>query len=177
MTKTSLLILVCLITLPTTVFGQYNLNTENLKRQAQELSDSMLNGNYERAADLTFPKLVQLIGGRTQYIAMLKKSAPEMHSEQLRITSITVGEPRDFVNEGRTHYAIVPMTMKFKVKEGTLIGEAYMIGSSSDGGKNWTFVDSGGRSLQRAQLRTLFGPAADKLKLPEMKQPVLIPGN
>lgn len=151
------------------------IDRERLKQQAQELSDAMVNGNYARAADLTYPKLVRLIGGRTQFIAAVEKEMAEIKSDQFRLSSITVGEPQDIIHVQRQHYAIVPTTMRFKVREGTLVGEAYMIGISADGGKNWTFIDSA-KSSNKDQLRTLVGPAADKLKLPEEKRPVLYRG-
>jgi hypothetical protein len=66
--------------------------------------------------------------------------------------------------------------MRIKVREGMLVGESFMIGISADGGKNWTFIDSGGRSMNKDQLRTLVGPAADKLQIPKAKRPVLYEG-
>jgi len=65
---------------------------------------------------------------------------------------------------------------RIKVREGTLVGEAFMIAISADGGRSWTFVDAGGRPMNKDQLRTLIGPVADRLQLPEIKPPVLHPG-
>ena len=151
------------------------IDNQKLKQQAQELTDAMVNGNYARAVDLTYPKLVRLIGGRTQLIAVLEKEMAEMNSDQFRLSSITVGEPHGVIQVSRQHYAIVPTTMRFKVREGTLVGEAFMIGISADGGKNWTFLDSA-KASNKDQLRTLIGPAADKLQMPEQKRPVLYRG-
>ena len=149
------------------------IDREKLKQQAQELSDAVVSGNYARAADLTFPKLVKLMGGRQQFIATMEKAMAETSTDQFRISSVTVGEPGEIIQVNRQHYAIVSSTMRFKVAEGTLVGEAFMIGVSADGGKNWAFIDSGGRAIDKNQLRTLIGPAADKLRIPETKRPVL----
>ena len=149
---------------------------ERLKQQAQELSDAVMSGNYARAADLTFPKLVTLMGGRTQFIALMEKGMAETSTDQFRISSVTVGEPGQIIQVNRQRYAIVPTTSRYKVPEGTLVGESFMIGASVDGGKNWTFIDSGGGSVNKEQLKTLIGPAADKLQIPETKRPVLYRG-
>ena len=146
---------------------------KNLKVQAGQLTDAVLRADYERAADLTFPKLIELMGGRQRFISVMETGMKEVQSEQFRITSITVGEPRGVVEAESQIYAIVPTTMRIKVREGILVGEAFMIGVSKDGGKNWTFVDSGGRSMDKSKLKILFPAAADKLRIPEIKRPVL----
>lgn len=162
-----LLILVLLIA------PQAQVNTEKLKQQAQQLSDAVVKGDFAGATDLTYPKLVRLLGGRAKFIAHFKKSINELQSDRFRLSEIAVGEPRDIVRVGREYYAIVPSKMRFKVAEGMLVGEAFMIGISTDGGQNWTFIDSGAGS-DKTVLEALFGPeAASKLRIPETKRPVL----
>jgi len=145
----------------------------NLKMQADQLSEAVLNGDYAKAADLTYPKLIELMGGRASFMSAMEKGMRQIQSEGFRIESITVGEARDVVEVEEQIYAIVPTTMRMKVPEGILVGEAFMIAVSNDGGKNWTFVDSGGRSLDKGQLKTLFPSAAERLQIPEIKRPVL----
>ena len=151
---------------------QKEVDREKLKLQAQELADAIIKGDYARAADLTYPKLVRLMGGRTKFIAAFEREMRETTSEQFRLSSITVGEPLDIVNVNRQYYAIVPQTMRIKVPEGMLVGDAFMFGISSDGGQNWTFIDSG-KASNKEQLRMLIGPAADQLRMMEVKRPVL----
>ena len=148
-------------------------HTERIKQQAQELCDAMLSADYDKAVKLTYPKLVELMGGRTNFIAAVRNAMSQTQSAQFRIESVTVGEPRDLIQVKTEKYVIVPTTMKMKVPEGLLVGEAFMIGISSDGGRNWTFVDSGGRSMDKTQLMVLFPSAAEKLRLPEVKKPTL----
>lgn len=148
-------------------------STERIKQQAQELCDAMLSANFAKAAELTYPKLIDLMGGRTKFIAAVREAMGQLQSEQFRVESVTVGEPRDLIQVKAEKYVIVPTTMKMKVPEGLLVGEAFMIGISSDGGHNWTFVDSGGRSMDKTRLKILFPSAAEKLRLPDIKKPTL----
>ena len=181
-----ILIVVCLLSLQLAACAstvpnehdsaQKSVNLQKLKSQAQELSDVTLKGDYARAADLTYPKLVEFLGGRTQYMAKLERLMKETSFAEFQISVGPIGEPRDVVEVNSQYYAIVPTTTKIKVREGTLVGEAFMIGVSTDGGQNWTFVDSGGRSMPKEMLRALFGPAADQLRIPEIKPPVLYSG-
>lgn len=144
----------------------------NLKLQAEQLNEAVLTGDYAKAAELTYPKLIELLGGRASFMSAMEKGMKQMESESFRIVSITVGEPRDFVEVEQQIYAIVPTTMRMKVPEGILVGEAFMIAVSNDGGNNWTFVDSAGGS-DKGKLKTLFQSAAERLRIPETKRPVL----
>ena len=148
-------------------------SNERVKVQAQELSDAVLKADYARAADLTYPRLIELIGGRAKFISAMDEEMKQVQSDVFRIESIAVGEPRDVIEVEGQIYAIVPTTMKMKVIEGTLVGEAFMIGVSADRGQNWTFVDSGSSSMDTKMLKTLFPSAAEKLRIPEVKRPML----
>jgi hypothetical protein len=142
------------------------VSTEKLKAQAQELNDAMISGNYDRAIDLMYPKLVELAGGKQNLRAFLESQMKEM-----TILSIKVGEPHDLFEVNGESYAIVPTTMSMKVPEGALVGDGCMVGYSKDKGEHWTFVDATGKS--GASLKPLFPNAGDKLRIPETKPPVL----
>ena len=152
------------------------IKKNRLKDQAQQLCDAVLAADYNTVANLTYPKLIEVMGGRETYMSAIAQAMKETQSNVFRVVAVEVGEPRDAVEVGGESYAIVPTTMKMKVPEGTLVGEAFMIAVSRDGGQNWTFVDSGGRNLDQRMLKTLFPLAAEKLRIPETKRPVLHPG-
>jgi hypothetical protein len=154
---------------PSTPSKQY----PNAKTQANQLNNAVLSEDYEKAADLTYPKLIQLIGGRAKYLAVLKGGMNETQSDQFRIISTVSDDPTDIIEVGSDVYAILPTTMKIKVAEGVLVGQSSLIGVSNDRGKHWTFVDAG-NGFNHKQLKTLFPAAADRLKVPERKPPVLL---
>ena len=149
---------------------------EIIKRQAQELSDAMIKGDYNKAADLTHPKLVDLMGGRTKFVSETEKAFKEMEAQQVRIVSNIVGEPHDIVEVKNEIYAIVPTEMRMKVPDGILASEVFMIGVSKDGGQNWTFVDAAAARDGGEGLKMIFPDAASKLRVPELKRPVFHKG-
>lgn len=144
----------------------------NAKIQANELNDAVLAGDYEKAADLTYQKLIQLIGGRAKYLRVLKGGMNETQSEGFRIISTVSDDPTQTIEVGSDVYAILPTTMKIKVAEGLLVGQSSLIGVSNDRGEHWTFVDAG-RGFTQEQLKALFPAVTDRLKIPEQKRPVL----
>jgi hypothetical protein len=145
----------------------------NLKIQAEELAKAFDRQDYESVASLTYPKLVELMGGREGMAAILRRSMKQAEeTENVKLISTMVGEPGGIIRVERQLFAIVPTTLRMKVPEGVLVGKAFMIGVSEDNGENWTFVDgSGGRNEEK--MKTLLPAAVGKLKLPELKPPVL----
>jgi hypothetical protein len=146
----------------------------NAKTQANQLNDAVLSGDYAKAADLTYPKLVELIGGRAEYLAVLEAGMKETQSDGFRIISSVTGDPKDVIEDGNVVYAILPTTMRIKVAEGVLVGQTFLIGVSNDRGEHWTFLDVGNGSSHEL-VKTLFPAVADRLKLPERKPLVLQP--
>lgn len=187
MRKTVLIVVICVVSMGCRGSSSQNSNqqtraqvsaaaqSQRVKAQAQELADAMLRDDFERTVDLTYPRLIGLLGGREAAIASMKQESSEMLSDNMQLVSNTVGEPRDFVQVESESYAIVPSTIRIRVPEGMLVGEAFMIGISTDGGQNWTFVDSGGGNTDMKLLKNLFPTAAEKLRIPETKPPVLHP--
>ena len=84
---------------------------KNLKTQADELNQASLRGDDSRAADLTYPKLIEVMGGREQYLENLKAVREEMQSEKFSVLSATVEDPTEVIEVDKQLYAIVPLTM------------------------------------------------------------------
>jgi len=142
------------------------------KTQANQLNDAVLSGDYEKAADLTYPKLIELMGGRAKYIATLKRLMIETHSDDARIVSTVSADPTQIIELDSDVYAILPTTMNIKIPEGIVIGESSLIGVSNDHGKNWTFFDAGS-GLSHEQLKTLLPAVGDRLKVPAFRRALL----
>jgi hypothetical protein len=154
-------------------FGQAASN-ESLKRAAEESCRAFVEGDFGKLADLTYPKLVALLGGRAKMIAFLEDGVREMKAQGAGVLSVTPGEPTQLTTVGRQRFAVVPSTMRLKVHDGVLVGRSFMLGVSGDGGKSWTFVN--GDALDERRLKILFPAAAGRLKLPSPEPPTLEKG-
>ena len=145
----------------------------NLKAQADQLNQASLTGDDDRVINLTYPKLIELMGGREEFLANSDAIRSEIESQKLQVLSATAEDPKDIIEVNNQIYAIVPVTMRMKTPEGVLVGRSFMIGVSDDRGQNWKFVSAGSGQLDPDQLKALFPAAADKLQIPENEEPVL----
>ena len=150
-------------------------NYPNLATQAKEMNDAFARKDYGRFADLTYPKVIEAAGGRDQMFKGITQQLKEMEAEGVVILSSTSGAPTQFVHDSGSIYAVLPTTLKARAKDGIFQSEGSMIGVSSDGGMNWTFIDSSGKD--HGELKTLLGNVVGKLNLPPEKAPVKISNN
>ena len=156
--------------------GQTRLGEEaaaRLQTQADECGRAFIEGDFERLADYTHPKVLEKVGGRAGMIAFLQKSVGEMKAEGFNIISYVNAAPTQVLTVGRQTYAILPATLKARVPQGVLASETFMLAVSADGGRNWKFVS--GSVADSAKLKLLFPAAAGRLKLPAQRPPVLEP--
>jgi hypothetical protein len=147
-------------------------NYPNLVTQAKEMNDAFARKDYGRFADLTYPKVIEMAGGRDQMLKGIAQQLNEMAAEGVVILSSTTGSPTQFVHDSGSIYAVLPTALKAKAKDGVFQSEGSMIGVSTDGGTNWRFIDSSGKDHR--ELKTILGNIVDRLNLPPDKQPVKI---
>ena len=150
-------------------------NYPNLVAQAQEVNDAFRRRDFARMLDMTYSKVVEAAGGRERMLESFTKEMKEMEAEGVTVLSSTAGAPTQIIHISGSVYAVLPTTLKVKARDGIFQTEGSMIGISSDGGKNWTFIDAGGKDQK--ELRRILPDAVDKLNLPPEKQPVKVSDN
>jgi hypothetical protein len=144
--------------------------TEQIRKLAAENSAALTSGNYARLVDLTYPKVVEMIGGR---------GSEDMKAHGSAVLGAEVSEPKEVVAAGDKQFAIVPMTVRVQVPEGTLRSKGFLFAISEDRGKTWTFIDGGGITKEpgkeREKLAQVIPDFPTQLSLPAPESPVLEP--
>ena len=152
---------------------------EQIRKLAAEDGVALASGNYARLADLTYPKLVELLGGRDEMIEMLRRGSEDMKAHGSAILATEVSAPKDIVVAGDKQFAIVPMVVRIHVPEGSLRSNGYLIALSEDRGNTWKFIDGAGlhkaAETERETLAKIVPGFPVQLSLPEWQPPVLEP--
>jgi hypothetical protein len=143
---------------------------QQIRELAEEYSAAFAIGNYERVADLTYSKVLEIAGGREKVIDALRQGSAGINAHGDVILPSEVNEPNEIVTVADKEFAILPYTMRMKAANRTLHTKCFLIAISSDDGRTWTFIDGGPTRQDLTQLVPDF-PA--KLPLPTCKQPVL----
>jgi hypothetical protein len=146
-------------------------NYPNLTTRARELETALASKDYAKVIDLTYPKVVELGGGREKLLAAMTNEMKTMETEGVSLLSSTAGSPSQFVSDAGGIYALVPVTTTIKATDGVFRTEGSLIGISTDGGQNWTFVDATGKD--QTELKKIL-PNLEKLTVPPERPPVKV---
>ena len=83
-----------------------------LKKQAEEMSAAFISHNFEKMADLTYPNLVELLGGKAKMVSQLKKEVSGWDAEGFKILEMPLDEPKQIVKSRDYLLAVVPLTRR-----------------------------------------------------------------
>ncbi len=138
------------------------------RKGAQAAGDATVQGDYQALADLTHPKILELMGGRDKMIELLTGQMAKFKEEGFLMESLTISGPGGIEKQEANLYAVVPTTLKMTIPGGTLTSNSYLIGVSADDGKTWTYIDG---SPGAETIRGIFPELPQSLELPEKTPP------
>jgi hypothetical protein len=130
---------------------------------AQRLCDATCTGEYGVVADLTYPKLLEMAGGRDRVIEGMRGelSAPGAP----RLLGMTTGAPLPVRRFGEYEVTFVPTVTEIAADGKRFRGHTHMLAISSDGGETWRFLS--GNKQSHARIRLFIPEFPDSIELPE----------
>ena len=151
--------------------------TQRVRAAAAENSAAITSGNYTRLVERTYPKVVEMLGGRDKMIEMVRSGIEDMKAHGNAILGAEVSEPKEVVTVGEKQFAIVPMIVRIQVPGGTLRSKGFLIAVSEDHGKTWKFIDGAGLhkapGTEREALVQVVPDFPARLSLPAWEPPAL----
>jgi hypothetical protein len=153
--------------------------TKRIRALAAESCAALTSGNYARVADFTYPKVVEMMGGRDKMIETTRQIVEDMKDRGVTIVSIEVSEPERVVTANDKLFAVVPQVVRMEGPKKTARSNGFLIAVSEDAGKNWSFID--GAALhekpgqERETLAQILPDFPALLSLPKWEPPVFEP--
>jgi hypothetical protein len=141
--------------------AQQQDDLKKIQSLGQQCVTATIEGDFNRLVDLTYPKLVERLGGKEKMVAMMEKDSKEM---KLEFLPTTVNAPTEVLKIGAQKFVILTYQLRLKVPEGILKKNSFLIGVLDKPEDSWTFVD--GTNLDPAKAKMIFPGAGDKLQLP-----------
>jgi hypothetical protein len=152
----------------TDVAGKRTPEAAIIKAAAEDSSHAFETGDFGKVIDSTYPKLIEMGGGREKVMIAMEGQFKEMRDSGMKIVAHTVGEPEPSVRAGTKLVAIVPTALKMEMRESIIEQKSFWLAVSTDEGKSWRFLD--GSSLDADALKLLLPEAVGKIKLPKVSQ-------
>lgn len=145
-------------------------HSEAIKSQAEKMCQLLLKKDFSAFADFTYPKVIELMGGKEKMVEIMENGSKQMESEGTVFLNVTLGEPSEIVTNGNELQCTVPQTIQMKVPNGKLVSKSTLIAISSDKGKNWFFIDTSGKDIQT--MNSILPNISLELVLPVSEEPV-----
>ena len=72
-------------------------SNKNLNSQLQKMKTYLLAGDYENFADYTYPKVVEMMGGKSNMVSATKQAFQQMNNDGFFFTDVTFKDSSDFL--------------------------------------------------------------------------------
>ncbi|MBK0378622.1 hypothetical protein [Mucilaginibacter segetis] len=144
-----------------------------VKMQANRLAEATFKGDYNTVIDLTYPKLIELSGGRGALQKLITEKMAGLKKQGIVEFNGSVGSPGKFFRAGDQLHCLIPEMIILKSVTGHYVAHSYLLGISSDNGKSWTFLDVG--NMPDNVLHRLLPNFNKELIIPESSKPEFIP--
>ena len=140
-----------------------NQYAESIKLKALQYAKATKEYNFKQVADLTYPKLVNLLNKDT----LLNKLSNEMvalHEIALRYKSITFEEPYSLYSLDTLLYCVIPQKIIKNNSQGEITIDTFLFSISDDKGLSWYFMNEEQFLAYKDQLFYKLNPA---MKIPK----------
>lgn len=162
--------LLLFIAIPYTTLAQ---DTIQLKKQANRFANATFNSDHKLVIDLTYPKLVELSGGRDSLQKLIVERIEALKKQGVTTFEGLVGSPGPFFKAGNQIHCLVPEILVLKMYNGRYVTRSYLLAISNDKGKSWTFLDVG--KMPADVLHKLLPNYNDELVIPTSGKPMFFP--
>lgn len=113
-----------------------NVDTAVLKMQAMEMSSSFIKGDYKNFLKFTYPKVVEMMGGKEKMVTFLEKGMEQMKDEGIAFKSVIVGLTNQKVKAGKEIHTLVSQATILSVPGGTIAANSYLLAISQNDGQS-----------------------------------------
>ena len=150
-------------------------NTQNalsaiIRNQANKMGQAFINGDYKIFSHFTNPDIVKMMGGENRMAQTLAKIASDMNLKGMMFKSITLGDVSKIVKSGNELQCTMSQHTEIKLPSGRAISTSTLIAISTDGGSNWTFVDTSNKDLPT--IKRILPHLSNAIVIPPQEPPV-----
>jgi len=128
------------------IFAQTKNN--NLDAELQTMKRYFLAEDYDNFANYTYPKILELMGGKSTMVQATKQSMTQIKSEGFSIIDLKFKDVSNFLEKDGELQCTLRQLITMKTPKGTIASEYTLIGISEDKGVHWTFMDTSGKSKE-----------------------------
>lgn len=152
-------------------FGFAQTENKNLNSQLGKMKNFFLAGDFENFANYTYPKIIEMMGGKSNMVKATKKGMAKMKNDGFTFTDLNFKNPSKFLKKGNELQCSLTQVIVMKTPRGKIESEYTLIGISNDDGQNWTFIDTSGK--EKEAMLKFFPNLHSEIKIKPKKQKLI----
>ena len=118
----------------------------SLNQQLKEMNNVFFKGDYKTFLKYTYPKVIEMMGGNENFIKITTEKMKMLKNDGFNLIKITYKNPSNFFTKNNELQCSLIQEILIDTPKGRILAEYTIIAISSDGGNNWTFLDTSGKS-------------------------------
>jgi hypothetical protein len=165
-----LLSIACFCLLLLSAAGQDSAASVQLTTQARIMADALISSDYATLADYTYPKVVQMMGGKQKMVKLMDSLFLAYKTEGIAFTEINFEPPSSLLNNTTNLQATIIQHLIMQLPQGRFMQTSTLLGISTDKGLHWKFLDTVHKDA--AAIKKVFPGLNPAIKIPPTAQPV-----
>ena len=149
-----------------------NNHSESIKRDGNTMINSLLEKDYEKLSQFTYPVIVEWMGGKKEMINIITLEMDRIEKQGIIFLELSIGEPEEIYNAGSEIHCLVPQKVILESKDGKIINSSHLLAVSNDSGEHWFFVDT--TQITPENVTHLFPKFNSELKIPNKSDPEFV---
>lgn len=141
-----------------------------IRENAETMAQALLKKDYNSFVPFTYPKLIEMMGGKEKMVAQITKEFNQMNADGFDFLNITFGNPSEIITINKELQCTLPQNFEIKIPGGRLISQSTLIAISNNSGKSWYFIDTSGEDIQI--MKKNFSNLSEKLVIPIQNKPI-----
>jgi hypothetical protein len=146
-----------------------------IQAEASRMAQGFVKGDLEAVANGTHPALLELMGGREGFLRFLRTGLAQMRAQGSGFLSVEIGTPGPVLRASGELFVLVPETQVLERGAERFRLRSHLVGHSTDDGRSWRFVDTGGQAYDRDKLLRVLPRLPAELSIPRAPPPEKLP--
>lgn len=143
-----------------------------IKTQAMNMVNALIKKDFPAFLKYMHPNIIKMAGGKEKLLQRMDTVNVMASQFGASIKKIVIGNPGNIINYKNQLQVTLPQSSELTSGFGSFSLETTLIAISSDGGKNWQFIDTSVYNVK--EVKKAMPDISPELKIPPPSPPKLI---
>ncbi|HEX3009057.1 MAG TPA: hypothetical protein VHO90_15745, partial [Bacteroidales bacterium] len=137
--------------------------------EAAKMMESFRSKDYDRFIAYTYPKLIEIAGGKEKMLIELEKGLDKLKEQGISIDTVMFSKPNSIIEINGELQTTLVETLIMTIPQGKMASKSSLVCISTDRGATWFFVEASSKDLK--EMQAMFPNLSNDLVIEKMGKP------